>query len=184
MECAKAAQAGLHATIGLCFERVTDFITRYSMFAPGARIGVAVSGGADSVCLLHLLFDLAAEWDLRLTVLHLNHKLRGEESETDEQFVREMAASLKLPVIIEAWQWGGPWRPPESIPAAGPQPSTGALPFAEPRPEEEGEGPPGSRTSAIPSNLEEAAREARLAFFARVIRERRRGTRGAGAYPL
>jgi tRNA(Ile)-lysidine synthase len=111
---------------------VAEFITRYSMFEPGARIGVAVSGGADSVCLLHILLELAPRWDLRLTVLHLNHNLRGAESDADEQFVRELAARLDLPVIVESWR-----RKQEGL---------------VPRP-----------------NLEEAAREARLAFFSQSI---------------
>jgi len=43
------------------------------MFAAGDRVAVAVSGGADSVCLLHVLLDLAPRWDLALSVLHVNH---------------------------------------------------------------------------------------------------------------
>src|SRR5579872_2003713 len=81
----------------IVLERVIATISRYSMIAPDARVGVAVSGGADSVCLLHLLRELAARWNLRLTVLHFNHKLRGPESDTDEAFVRELAANLGLP---------------------------------------------------------------------------------------
>ncbi|MBZ5582478.1 MAG: tRNA lysidine(34) synthetase TilS [Acidobacteriia bacterium] len=87
------------------FERVAEIITRYNMFRHGARIGAAVSGGADSVCLLHVLLALAPRWDLRLSVLHLNHQLRGEESERDQEFVVEMAARLGLPAMVE--RWGG-----------------------------------------------------------------------------
>jgi len=78
-------------------ERLVQTITRYSMFQRGQRVGVAVSGGADSVCLLHALRELAPRWDLGLTVLHLDHQLRGEESRQDAVFVREMAAALDLP---------------------------------------------------------------------------------------
>jgi len=70
------------------------------MLVPGQHAGVAVSGGADSVCLLHLLDALAGQWNLRLTVLHLDHGLRGEESRQDAEFVRALAASLGLPVEI------------------------------------------------------------------------------------
>lgn len=70
------------------------------MFEPGCRIGVAVSGGADSVCLLHVLSELAAGWDLRLTVLHFNHRLRGDDSEADAQFVAELAGRLGLPLRV------------------------------------------------------------------------------------
>jgi len=78
-------------------ERVEKTITRYSMFQPDQRVGVAVSGGADSVCLLYILHELAPRWNLRLTVLHLDHKLRGEESRLDAAFVRELAKPLDLP---------------------------------------------------------------------------------------
>ena len=66
-------------------------ITRYNMFARTARVGVAVSGGADSLCLLHVLSELAPQWELALTVLHLNHGLRGQESRGDAEFVGEQA---------------------------------------------------------------------------------------------
>ncbi len=66
------------------------------MFAPGNRVGVAVSGGADSVCLLLVLRELAPEWDLKLSVLHINHGLRGAESDTDEKFVADLAAQFGL----------------------------------------------------------------------------------------
>jgi tRNA(Ile)-lysidine synthase len=78
-------------------ERVAKTITRYSMFHPGQRVGVAVSGGADSVCLLHVLRELAPRWNLGLTVLHLDHQLRGEASRQDAAFVRDLASSLDLP---------------------------------------------------------------------------------------
>jgi tRNA(Ile)-lysidine synthase len=82
-------------------ERVAKTIIRYSMFQVGQRAGVAVSGGADSVCLLHVLRDLAPRWNLRLTVLHLDHKLRGEESSRDAAFVRDLAARLDLPFELQ-----------------------------------------------------------------------------------
>ena len=72
------------------------------MFAPGDRVGVAVSGGADSVFLLHALFELAPRWDLKLMVLHLDHGLRGAESLGDAEFVRELAARFGLPARIAA----------------------------------------------------------------------------------
>mgnify|MGYP001236183814 FL=1 len=77
-------------------QRVAGTIERHAMFSPGQRVGVAVSGGADSVALLYLLLDLRARWDLRLSLLHVNHHLRGEESEGDARFVRELARSLGL----------------------------------------------------------------------------------------
>jgi tRNA(Ile)-lysidine synthase len=66
------------------------------MLAGGRRIAVAVSGGADSVCLLHLLHEL----QLATLVLHVNHHLRGSESDTDAAFVAELAAGLDVPCAI------------------------------------------------------------------------------------
>lgn len=67
------------------------------MFARGNHVGVAVSGGPDSVCLLHVLAELAPHWALKLSVLHVDHQLRGEESKGDAQFVREMASRMGFP---------------------------------------------------------------------------------------
>lgn len=82
-------------------ERVRETIARYGMFEPGLRVGVAVSGGCDSVCLLHVLAELAPRWDLRLSVLHVDHQLRGEESSGDARFVEALAARFGLPFHLE-----------------------------------------------------------------------------------
>jgi len=71
------------------------------MICHGWRIGVAVSGGADSVALLHVLHAMSAEGGFSLMVLHLNHQLRGVESDLDEQFVKGLAASLGIPCVSE-----------------------------------------------------------------------------------
>jgi tRNA(Ile)-lysidine synthase len=78
-------------------ERVAEIIPRYSMLPQSGRVGVAVSGGADSVALLHILRGLWSD----LVVLHVNHHLRGEESDGDETFVRELAQSLSLEILVE-----------------------------------------------------------------------------------
>jgi tRNA(Ile)-lysidine synthase len=77
-------------------DRVLATIRRYRMIEPGQRVAVAVSGGADSVALLHILLELASQLDTHLSVVHLNHLLRGEESRADAEFVRELAAGLGL----------------------------------------------------------------------------------------
>jgi tRNA(Ile)-lysidine synthase len=86
---------------------VAKTIDHYGMFRPGQRVGVAVSGGADSVCLLHLLRELAPEWELRLTVLHLDHGLRGAESRRDAEFVRALANTLDLPLELRSAELAG-----------------------------------------------------------------------------
>jgi tRNA(Ile)-lysidine synthase len=62
----------------------------------GQRVGVAVSGGADSVFLLHLLHELAPRWNLRLSVVHIDHGIRGQASRDDAEFVRALAGSFQL----------------------------------------------------------------------------------------
>jgi tRNA(Ile)-lysidine synthase len=68
---------------------------------PGMRLGVAVSGGADSVALLRALHENSRELGLVLHVAHLHHGLRGEEADSDLEFVRNLAASLDLPFVHE-----------------------------------------------------------------------------------
>ncbi len=84
---------------GDLLDRVVQTINRYSMLAEGDRVGVAVSGGADSVFLLHTLRALAAERKITLSVLHVNHQLRGTESDGDEEFVRDLAGQADLPFL-------------------------------------------------------------------------------------
>ncbi len=67
------------------------------MLRPGDHLGIAVSGGADSLCLLHLLLELRAELDLTLAVIHIDHNLRGPQSQADAQFVHKSAQQLSLP---------------------------------------------------------------------------------------
>ncbi len=71
--------------------RVFAFLRRCEMLRPGDHVGVAVSGGADSVALLLLLEELRERLGIQLAVLHFNHQLRGAESDADEEFVRELA---------------------------------------------------------------------------------------------
>jgi tRNA(Ile)-lysidine synthase len=70
------------------------------MVSPGDRVVVAVSGGPDSVCLLHLLLQISQELNLQLFVAHLNHMLR-EEAIDEEEFVRELAEKYSLPFYSE-----------------------------------------------------------------------------------
>ena len=67
-----------------------------AFFQPGHRVGVAVSGGPDSVLLLHFVKQLAEEAGLTVALVHFNHRLRGAESDGDEAFVRDLAASLHI----------------------------------------------------------------------------------------
>ncbi|MDP3182721.1 MAG: tRNA lysidine(34) synthetase TilS [Desulfobaccales bacterium] len=76
---------------------VLAYARRQELFTPQDRVLVAVSGGPDSVALLHLLYRLKDELDLDLAVGHFDHGLRGRESEEDARFVADLARSLALP---------------------------------------------------------------------------------------
>ena len=78
--------------------RVAAFLRRYDL--SGSRLVVAVSGGPDSVCLLHVLATLKEELRLDLRVAHLNHMLRGEESHADAEYVSALAFKMGFTVDI------------------------------------------------------------------------------------
>jgi len=71
-------------------------LKRQQLIQPGDRVGVAVSGGADSVALLLLLLELREKLGIVLSVVHFNHKLRGKASDADEKFVGKLAAKYGL----------------------------------------------------------------------------------------
>ncbi len=76
-------------------------VERYDLLRPGDRVVVGVSGGPDSLCLLHLLVQLQEPYRLALHVAHLNHRLRGAEAEADAAFVARLAADWGLPCTVE-----------------------------------------------------------------------------------
>ena len=67
---------------------------QYDMLPHGGTVLCALSGGADSVCLLHWLSGLREEYGFRLVAAHYNHQLRGAQSDRDEQFVRNFVSTL------------------------------------------------------------------------------------------
>jgi len=80
-------------------EQLDQNIRARELFRRGQKILVAVSGGVDSMVLLHALNELAGKNRWRLTVAHLNHQLRGRSSDADERLVVRMAKALRLPVV-------------------------------------------------------------------------------------
>jgi len=114
--------------------KVIDFIQRYGLISPEETVVVGVSGGADSVCLLHVLAKWQKGQGIKLHVAHLNHQLRGVESEADAKYVSNLAGSLGIPITIER-QDVAAYRIERNF------------------------------------SIEEAARELRYAFLARVARE-------------
>ncbi|OGW79163.1 MAG: tRNA lysidine(34) synthetase TilS [Omnitrophica bacterium RIFCSPLOWO2_12_FULL_44_17] len=76
-------------------------IQKFRMLEKGDSVLIAVSGGCDSVVLLHLLVEMKKSWKFRLAVAHINHQLRGEASRRDELFVRKLAKQFGLPFFSE-----------------------------------------------------------------------------------
>jgi tRNA(Ile)-lysidine synthase len=116
--------------------RLIATVERRAMMHAGDRLGVAVSGGADSVALLLLLMELREKLGIVLSVMHFNHRLRGKASNADEKFVAALARKLGLAYYGDSAD------------------------VAEMAKREK-------------SNLEDAARRARYAFFERLIGEGR-----------
>ncbi|RUA03052.1 MAG: tRNA lysidine(34) synthetase TilS, partial [Deltaproteobacteria bacterium] len=79
-------------------EKIRQAIIEYRMFQPGDKVLVGVSGGPDSVALLHLLVEMAAGYDFVLGICHLNHDLRGAAADRDADFVAALARRIGLPL--------------------------------------------------------------------------------------
>ncbi len=82
-------------------EKVRSTIEHYRMISVRDTVLAAVSGGPDSVCMLHVLAGLQKELGFELRVAHLDHRFRGDESRRDADFVVELAESLGLPCRCE-----------------------------------------------------------------------------------
>jgi tRNA(Ile)-lysidine synthase len=104
------------------------------LLQPGDGVGVCVSGGADSVAMLHLLLELREKLGVVLSVVHFNHHLRGKASDADEKFVKKLAVKHGLPFHV-------------------------------------GRDNVAAKARREKANLEDAARRARYAFFARLEQE-------------
>ncbi|NDQ55872.1 MAG: tRNA lysidine(34) synthetase TilS [Acidipila sp.] len=88
--------------------QVLEAIERRGMISPGDRVGIAVSGGADSVALLRLLELLRVPLGISVVVLHFHHGLRGVEADADQKFVEDLARELGLEFLaggedVQAW---------------------------------------------------------------------------------
>ena len=88
---ARSPRLRYHLRVRDLAERLLQTIRKQRLIQPGDRVAVAVSGGADSVALLCLLLELRSELGIVLSVVHVNHKLRGKESDEDEAFVSDLA---------------------------------------------------------------------------------------------
>lgn len=84
-------------------QKVADFIRAEGLLAPAEKVLLAVSGGADSTALLHVMVALKTAGVLPVDIVcaHINHQLRGDEANRDENFVIEQCKKLRLPVITK-----------------------------------------------------------------------------------
>ncbi len=81
-------------------DKVLETINRHNLVNSGEGVVVGVSGGPDSVCLLHVLYTLREKLNIKLYAVHINHMLRGKESEGDEKYVKELCEKLGIPAYF------------------------------------------------------------------------------------
>ncbi len=95
--------------------KVLATVSEYAMLEKGAVVVAALSGGADSVSLVRALKSLEETLDIRVCACHLNHGLRGEESDSDERFCAELCEKLGIPLEKRRVEVGKLLRPHESV---------------------------------------------------------------------
>ncbi len=91
-----------HGPVHFVAERVLSHIRRQELLRAGDRVGVAVSGGIDSVALLRVLLELRQELGIVVSVVHFNHKLRANESDADQDFVWDLARQYDLEFHVDS----------------------------------------------------------------------------------
>ena len=82
-------------------KKVKYFIIDNNMIKAEEKILVALSGGPDSVCLLHILYSLKEKLNIKVGAIHINHMLRGEEALKDERYVNDICEKLRIDCYIE-----------------------------------------------------------------------------------
>ena len=90
----------MNDTRKMTYISVAKSARRLGLINDGDKIVVAVSGGCDSSALLHILMKLREPMKLELLCAHINHNLRGEESDRDENFVRETCKKYGIPCRV------------------------------------------------------------------------------------
>lgn len=79
---------------------IEKYIETYHMIEPGDKVIAAVSGGTDSVCLLHLLAGLREKYGFDLRAVHVHHGLRGQEADRDAEFTKQLSGGLAVPCRV------------------------------------------------------------------------------------
>src|SRR5580704_13474674 len=88
-------------------QHVENSIQSRRLLKPGDTLLAAVSGGLDSMVMLHVLRELSVRRRWKVAVAHFNHRLRGRPGDADEKLVRRTAAAMKLPVTVESGDVAG-----------------------------------------------------------------------------
>ncbi len=93
----------MRTTLNKFEQKIIDFIKDNALFNPSEKVLLAISGGADSTALVHVLLKLKAQKLLNNNFLcvHINHQLRGPDADADEKFVIELSKKYNLPVITK-----------------------------------------------------------------------------------
>ena len=84
----------------IMLKKVISYIEKNKILQDGDSVLLGVSGGADSVCMLHVLYSLREKYHLKLYVVHVNHGIRGSEAKRDADFVEQMAENLQIPFRV------------------------------------------------------------------------------------
>jgi tRNA(Ile)-lysidine synthase len=79
--------------------RICNTIARHAMIRPGDRVGLGVSGGADSIAMMRIFADLQTKLAITIFVLHFHHQLRGADADEDEHFVKTVAEQFGFPFV-------------------------------------------------------------------------------------
>ena len=82
-------------------KKVYEYIQKNKLIKESEHIIVGLSGGADSVCLLHILHSLSNRLKIKLTAIHINHMLRGQEAKRDENFAINFCKELGIEIITK-----------------------------------------------------------------------------------
>ena len=82
-------------------DKVFKYIKENSMIDEGDKVLVALSGGPDSICLLHILNSLKTKLNIEILAAHVNHCLRGENANKDEEFARKFCENLGIDFYVK-----------------------------------------------------------------------------------
>ncbi len=81
-------------------EQIQDTISEHELIPKGAHVVLGLSGGPDSVCMFHVLAMLAEQMDIKLHAVHVNHQLRGEAADQDQEFVEQLCLKADVPLDV------------------------------------------------------------------------------------